>query len=56
MKLQSEKLKTTMPIIDLKKVGGIEGFGKYISLYEKSLEVVYIAELFYFLWSTLLIF
>ena len=33
-----------------------EGFGWYISLYEKSIEVASIAELFYFVWSTLLTF
>ena len=42
-------MKSTIPISDLKMVGETEGFGRYISLYEKGLEVTSIAELFYFL-------
>ena len=42
-------MKHTIPKTDLKKVGKREGFGGYISLYEKSFEVASIAELFHFL-------
>ena len=49
MKLQTEQMKTTMPMTDLKMAGDTEGFGRYISLYEKSFEVKSIAEHFYFL-------
>ena len=49
-------MKTTMPITASEMVGETEVFAWYIALYEKSYEVASIAELFYFSWSTLLIF
>ena len=38
-----------MPMTDLKMIGETDGFERYISLYEKSLKVTFMAELFYFL-------
>ena len=43
MKLETEIMKTAIPITDLEIVGDTQGFGSYISLYDKSLEVASIA-------------